>query len=98
MPKQRVYTDEQRQAILKEADESGVAVTVRKYGIAKSMIYKWRDRLAQGSPKASRESEQELQRLRQEVRLLKELVAEKELAIRIKDSLLKKTLLRGSSE
>ncbi|MBU3679886.1 MAG: transposase [Candidatus Kapabacteria bacterium] len=98
MPKQRVYTEEQRRAILKEADENGVAVTVRKYGIATSMIYKWRDRVAKGSPKASRETEHELQRLRQEVRLLKELVAEKELALRIKDSLLKKTLPRGSSE
>ena len=98
MSKPRVFTEQQRLAILKEADEHGVAVTVRKYGLVASMIYKWRDRVAQGSPKTSREAEQELRRLQQEIRLLKELVAEKELTIRIKDSLLKKTLLRGSSE
>lgn len=98
MSKPRVYTEQQRLAILKEADENGVAVTVRKYELAASMIYKWRDRVAKGSSKTSREAEQELQRLRQEISLLKELVAEKELSIRIKDSLLKKTLSRGSNE
>lgn len=98
MSKPRVFTEQQRLVILKEADENGVAVTVRKYGLAASMIYKWRDRLAKGSHKTSREVEQELHRLKQEIRLLKELVAEKELTIRIKDSLLKKTLFLGSSE
>lgn len=98
MSKRRVFTEEQRLAILKEADEHGVAVTVRKYGLVASMIYKWRDRIAKDAPHANREAEMELRRLQQEIRQLKELVAEKELAIRIKDSLLKKTLFHGSSE
>lgn len=98
MSKRRVFTEEQRLAILKEADEHGVAVTVRKYGLVASMIYKWRDRIAKDVPHANREAEMELRRLQQEIRQLKELVAEKELAIRIKDSLLKKTLFHGSSE
>jgi len=97
----RRYTEDEKRIILKEVEEHGLGVTVRKHGVTAKTVYRWRERM-QGS--VQRKSLQEtvntaeMRRLQGEVQQLKEIVAEKELALRIKDSLLKKTLLRGRTE
>lgn len=102
MKKRPRFTAEQRLAILKEVEEHGLAVTLRKHGLYAKSIYTWREKL-QGvdhTPATRKRSvdEQELRRLRQENQQLKELLAEKELALRVKDSLLKKTTSRERTD
>jgi len=98
----RHFTDEQRREILREVEEHGLAITLRKHGIYAKSIYRWRERFAgqDGQPerRLNTPEEQELRRLRMENQQLKEIIAEKELALRIKDSLLKKTSSRGKTD
>ena len=91
------FTDEQKQLILKEAEEHGLAVTIRKHGIYARSIYRWQEKFRNPERRAEEQKraldDAELRGLRQENQQLKELIAEKELAIRIKDALLKKKAL-----
>lgn len=52
------YTDEQRLAILKELEEHGLSVTLRKHGLYAKSIYLWREKLqnAEHSPTARKRS------------------------------------------
>jgi len=75
----------------------GITKAVREYGVSNASIYKWQERYAKDglaglerSNKANLESE-EMRKLRRENQQLKELVAEKELLLRIKEELLKKS-------
>lgn len=95
------FTDEQKLKILHEVEEHGLAVTLRKHKLYAKSIYRWREKL-QTTDRVVEEPKRaiddaEMKRLRQENQQLKELVAEKELTIRIKDALLKKQhLARGT--
>ena len=91
----RKFTKEQKLSILKEASEQGVTKTLEKYGIYPATYYSWKEKLITmgeegldyGMTKA------QLKRIRQlekENKMLKELVAEKELESKLKDELLKK--------
>jgi transposase-like protein len=97
MSTRRRFTEDERRAILKEVDDHGLSITIRKHGISASHIYSWRKR-TESDAAFNTALEAELRRLRQENQQLKEMVAEKELFIRIKDSLLKKTLSRGKTD
>ena len=101
MGKQRRFTDEQRLVILHEVEENGLAVTLRKYSMYAKTIYQWKERLQQVSQheRGKRSAEElEIRRLQAEVQQIKEIVAEKEMALRIKDALLKKTAFRGRTD
>lgn len=101
MGKQRRFTDEQRLVILQEVEENGLAVTLRKHSMYAKTIYQWKERLQQFAQheRGKRSTEElEIRRLQAEVQQLKEIVAEKEMALRIKDSLLKKTAFRGRTD
>ena len=91
----RKFTVEQKLAILKEAETEGVTPTLRKHGIYAKMIYRWKEQLAIGGKEALstpyRRTDPELRRLQLENQRLKNLIAEKELALQIKEELLKKT-------
>lgn len=91
----KTFTKEEKLTILKEASEQGVIKTLERHGIYPATYYNWKEKLASmgedgldyGMTKAH------LKRIRQlekENRLLKELVAEKELEGKLKDDLLKK--------
>ncbi len=84
--------------IIEESKLYGVVVTARKYGITPTQVYRWIDKYeTQGLPGLGvyvRQADPELDNLKRENQALKELLAEKELALRIKDALLKKTELR----
>ena len=92
----RKFTAEQKLAILKEAETEGVTATIRKYGIYAKMIYRWKEQLAIGGEQTLittyQRTNPEVRRLQVENLRLKTLLAEKELALQIKEELLKKTL------
>ena len=94
--KKRRWSKEEKLAILKEAQTSGVQLTLRKYGIYPATYYSWRKKYElEGESGISdtgvrRKDKQYILQLEQEVCLLKQLLAEKELNIALQDELLKK--------
>lgn len=82
-------------AILKEAGENGVSVTLEKYAIYPGTYYYWKRKfedageagLAHG---VTKKRLKEIRRLEKENQALKTLLAEKELEARLKDEQLKK--------
>lgn len=91
---------EEKVKILKEAEVSGVVVTCRKYGVDNSTYYTWKERYEEEGisglkPRGRNQVDPELRVLREENERLKKLVAEKELALQVKDELLKKVSQRG---
>ncbi|MDA3909780.1 MAG: transposase [Bacteroidales bacterium] len=93
--KRRTFTTEQKLAILKEASENGVAVTLEKYGLYKASYYQWKEKLETMGPEGFKHgmTPAQLKRIRElekENRLLKELIVEKDLEGKLKDELLKK--------
>lgn len=98
----RKWTAEQKLAIVQETQSDRVLVVARRHGIAAPQLYRWIEEHAAGGEQGLRQrgyrEDPELRRLRLENQQLKELLADKELALRIKDSLLKKTEQRTRSE
>lgn len=99
MSTRRKWTAEEKLSILKEAEEFGVTVTIRKHGVYSKTLYEWKERYErQGLPGLQPVRQQrvdpQIKQLEAENRRLKQLLAEKELALQIKDDLLKKTALR----
>lgn len=94
MSKQKRKSMEEKLAILKEAETEGAVETIRKYGISYQTFYNWKNRVAIGGAGSLAGTmplpNAELRRLQKENLMLKELVAEKELYIKIQAALLKK--------
>lgn len=92
----RSWTKEEKLNILKEAKEKGVEVTIRKYGIYPSTYYSWRKKyLVEGETglddtASKRKDKNYIRQLEDETALLKQLLAEKDLELALKDELLKK--------
>jgi putative transposase len=98
MSTKRKWTVEEKLAILKESEAQGVTVTIRKHGIYAQTLYGWKEKYAlegaSGLNQAYKRVDPELKKLQLENQRLKQIVAEKELELRIKDDLLKKTNVR----
>lgn len=93
----RKWTKEEKQRIILDIQRLGVVAGCRKYDLANSVYYKWVDRYnASGIDGLddSKHSDSELKKanakLIKELALLKEIVAERDMEIRLKDELLKK--------
>lgn len=92
---QKRKTKAEKLKILKEAGLQGVRETLEKYGVYPATYYSWKRKFEQmgeegfahGMTKARL---QKISELEQEVDLLKQLLAEKELESKLKDELLKK--------
>jgi putative transposase len=89
----------ERAGFLNEAREAGVVETCRKHGITSKTYYQWLARYQSGgvealAPQKKAAENAELVSLRRENERLKRLLADKELALDIKDALLKKTSQR----
>jgi putative transposase len=102
MARKKRKTPEEKLSILKEGELKGVLETCRKHGISETIYYVWRERFEEGGyealkPKGRNGIDPELARLREENARLKKLLAEKELALEIKEELVKKTLQRKRS-
>jgi len=88
-------TPQEKEKILLDIQRLGVNAGCRKYNLAKSQYYDWLDRYnAHGLEGLEDHRTQNisavLKRLEKENRILKELLAEKELESKMKDELLKK--------
>jgi len=86
---------EEKERILKECQQLGIVVGCRKNEIAPKQYYKWLERYeAHGIDglidRRSQNNEAALKRLEKENKALKEILADKELELRLKDELLKK--------
>ncbi len=95
MKKRRRYSKEEKIKILKEAEKSGTRQTLQKHAIYPATFYSWKKKFdsmgEQGlNHSMTKERLQRISQLEQEVDLLKQLLAEKELESRLKDDLLKK--------
>ncbi|MFA5619403.1 MAG: transposase [Weeksellaceae bacterium] len=93
--KRRKFTNEEKVKILEEASKNGVTTTLEHYGIYPATYYAWKKKYASMGEEgfAHGMTPGQLKRIRElekENRLLKELVAEKELEGKLKDELLKK--------
>lgn len=86
--KKRRFTKKEKLKVLQEASSQGIQVTLDKYGIYPSTYYSWKRKLEEEGAenfgkKVTNARSKELKRLEDENRKLKELVAEKELMIRM---------------
>ena len=89
------FTKVEKLAIIKEAGTNGVKVTLAKYDLYPATYYYWKKKLlvhGEGGLDHRRLKDQEadIKRLEKENKSLKILLAEKELAGRLKDEMLKK--------
>lgn len=95
MKKKRKWTAQEKFDILQEAENHGITATIPKYGIYSNTYYGWKEKYDHGGFEALKEhgdgTSNELKALKAENEKLKELLAEKDLAIKVKDELLKKT-------
>jgi transposase-like protein len=102
MSTKRKWSAEEKLAILKEAELNGITVTIRKHGIYSQTLYGWKEKFelegAPGLEQAWKRTNPELKKLQLENQRLKQLVAEKELVIQIKNDLLKKTAARTKKD
>ena len=91
----RSFSKQEKLDIIKEASTNGVKVTLEKHRVFPATYYNWKRKyeemgeegLTHGMTKAQLK---EIRRLEKENRMLKELLADKELEGRLKDELLKK--------
>lgn len=84
----RRFTKEEKLKVLREASLNGVKLTLDKYGVYPATYYSWKRKLEEEGEenfgkKVSKARKKELKRLEDENQKLKELVAEKELMIRM---------------
>lgn len=90
------WSQQQKLEIINFYREKGLAPASLEFGVSSTSIYKWdalfKEKGESGLTAGTRtDKDAELQRVLRENRELKAIVAEKELALRIKDSLLKKS-------
>lgn len=88
-------TKEKKLQILKEASIKGVKATLEKYGIYPASFYSWKKKFEQMGEiglqhSMTKERLARIKELEQEIELLKQLLAEKEMESKLKDELLKK--------
>jgi putative transposase len=96
-------TPQEKGKILIEIQNMGVKVVCRKYGISRTLYYDWLDRYTASGiegleDRRAKIKSSDLKRLKKENRMLKELLAERELESKLKDDLLKKSLGNGEKK
>lgn len=89
------WNQKDKEEVLLYADEHGVSRASREFNVSTATIYNWKRRFqelgSEGLESGAKTAiERELAQLKRENNELKKMVAEKELALRVKDSLLKK--------
>jgi putative transposase len=97
MGKKARKSAQEKQRILEESKTLGLVETARKYEISYQALKNWQDIYAisgvEGLRSGAGKVSPELKRLQLENQRLKEIVADKELELKIKNELLKKTSL-----
>ncbi|MEM6262874.1 MAG: transposase [Bacteroidota bacterium] len=96
MSTKRRWSKSEKLAILQEAQELGIQETLRKHGVYPSTYYSWRKRYEASGEVGlddharQRADRRRIRELEDEVSLLKELLANKEVELALRDELLKK--------
>lgn len=93
--KKRTFSKEEKLQIIKEASEKGVSQTLEKYGVYPTSYYSWKKKFEEMGEEGFHHgmTPKHLKRIRElekENNLLKQLLAEKELANKLQGELLKK--------
>ena len=88
-------TPQEKERMLLDIQTLGVTAGCRKYGVSKMLYYDWLEKYnASGleglEDRRGKNMDAHVKRLEKENRILKELLAEKELESKLKDELLKK--------
>ncbi len=88
-------TPQEKERIILDIQKLGVVAGCRKYGIARNLYYEWLNKYQSSGiegleDRRGKNMEAHIKRLEKENRILKELLAEKELESKLKDELLKK--------
>jgi transposase-like protein len=91
------WSQEEKLTIVKFYQEHGAAKTSKEFNVSTVNIYNWVEIFAKGGSSSlsgsnSTDRDKEILRLQREIQAYKEIIAEKELSLRIKDALLKKSL------
>jgi transposase-like protein len=92
---QKTWSQVEKQAIINYYTEHGAGKASKEYNVSTATIYRWIELFKeQGNNGLSNsftlDKDKEIAKLKREIQAFKEIVAEKELELRIKDSLLKK--------
>ncbi len=96
----RRFSDEEKMNIIEEATTFGIAQTLRKHEICSTLYYKWKSKFIESGITSlkGRAKDPETIRLQYENEKLKNLIGQKEYELKLKDELLKKTILRQKTE
>jgi len=90
-------TPQEKERIILDIQNLGVTAGCRKYNLSKALYYEWLNRYQSSGlegleDRRGRNNEAYIKRLEKENRILKELLAEKELESKMKDELIKKKI------
>lgn len=92
----------EKEKIILDIQEIGVVAGCRKYGISNNLYYTWLDKYnasgLEGLEPCSNNKSAIIKRLESENRILKEILAEKDLELKMKDGLLKKKIAQWNKE
>lgn len=93
---QKSWSQAEKLTIVKYYKEHGSAKASREFNVSSANIYNWVSHYEKGgssslSGVSSSDKDKEILRLQREIQAYKEIIAEKELSLRIKDALLKKS-------
>ncbi len=93
---QKSWSQDEKLTIVKFYKEHGAAKASKEFNVSSASIYNWVSLFEKGgslslSGTNSSDKDKEILRLQREIQAYKEIIAEKELSLRIKDALLKKS-------
>lgn len=93
---QKSWSQEEKLTIIKFYKEHGAAKASKEFNVSSTSIYNWVSVFEKGGSSSlsganSTDKDKEILRLQREIQAYKEIIAEKELSLRIKDALLKKS-------
>jgi len=91
----RTFTAAEKLAIINEAEQFGITQTLRKHNLSNYVYRRWRDQFNEGGGSRLKsytsERNQELDEAKEQLRLVKKVVARLQMELEFKDELLKKT-------
>ena len=91
----RSFSVAEKLQIINEADQFGIAQTLRKHNLAPSVFRRWKDNFNEGGAAQlksySRHKDPELEAAAEQIRVLKNVVARLEIELEFKNELLKKS-------
>ena len=95
MKNRRKFSSEEKLEILRETEQQGIEATLRKYNLARSLYYNWKNKFDRngidGLQAKYHKSDPRVKALEKENERLKRIIAKQALELEVKEELLKKT-------